>query len=96
MSSKAFSFCITATQTSQVDAIVADAIRTTPDASHFVPKWHPLCQGGLMAFCDATPNEVKDLLNDLAIFSTGDSHIKWLIVDIASSYISDVASHAFD
>lgn len=96
MSSKAFSFYITADKTSRVDAIVAEAIRITPDASHFVPKWHPLCQGGLMAFCDATPNEVKDLLNDLAIFSTGDSSIKWIIVDIANSYITDIASHAFD
>ncbi len=96
MSSKVFSFYITANQTSQVDAIVAEAIRITPNASHFVPKWYPQCQGGIMAFCNATPNEVKDLINDLAIFSTGDSSIKWLITDIANSYISDVASHAFD
>lgn len=55
-----------------------------------------MCQGGLMAFCDATPNEVKDLIDDLAIFAPGDIMIKWLIADIANSYISDIASHAFD
>lgn len=96
MSSKAFSFYITADKTSQIDAIVAEAIRITPDASHFVPKWYPMCQAGLMAFCDATPNEVKDLIDDLTIFAPGDIMIKWLIADITNSYISDIASHVFD
>lgn len=96
MSTKAFSFFIEATKTAKVDAIVAEAIRITPEAQHFVPKWYQYCQDGLIAVCDATPKEVKDLLDDLSIFSTGDSSIKWLIVDIAKSYISDVASHAFD
>ena len=96
MSTKAFSFFVTAGETSKIDAIVAEAIRITPEASHFVPKWYQYCQDGLMAVCDATPNEVKDLLDDLAIFEPLDMSIKWLITDIAKSYISDVASHAFD
>lgn len=96
MSTKAFSFFITADKTSIIDAVVAEAIRITPEASHFVPKWYQLCQDGLMAVCDATPNQFKVLLDDLSIFTPGDLSIKWLITDIAKTYISDVASHAFD
>ena len=96
MSSKAFSFCIDSSKSTRVDAIVAEAIRITPEAQHFVPKWYRLCSDGIIYMCDATPNEVRCLLDDLSIFSTGDSSIKWLIVDIANSYIADVASHAFD
>ena len=96
MSSKVFSFFITADKTSKVDAIIAEAIRVTPEANHFVPKWYQLCPDGLMAVCDATPNQVKDLLDDLSIFAPGDSSIKWIITDIANSYISDIAAHALD
>lgn len=96
MSTKAFSFFIEVSKTAQVDAIVAEAIRIAPEASHFVPKWYQYCQDGLIAVCDATPKEVKDLLDDLAIFEPLDMSIKWLITDIAKSYISDVASHTFD
>lgn len=96
MSTKAFSFFIEATKTAQIDAIVAEAIRITPEAQHFVPKWFRMCPDGMLAFCDATPNDVNNLLDDLSIFTPGEQSIKWIIVDIAKSYISDVASHAFD
>lgn len=96
MSSKAFSFCITAEKTSLIDAIVSEAVQLTPNASHFIPKWHELCEDGILVECDATPDDVNTLLDDLAIFSTGDMSIKWIITDIAESYISNIASHAFD
>lgn len=76
MSSKAFSFCITADKSSQIDAIVAEAIRLTPDAAHFIPKWSELCEDGFLVECVATPDDVSNLLDDLAIFSTGDMSIK--------------------
>lgn len=96
MSTKAFSFFVTKDQSFKIDSIVAEAVRLTPEASHFVPKWYQLCEDGLMAVCDATPNQVEDLLDDLSIFAPSDIAIKWLITDIAKSYITDVASHAFD
>lgn len=96
MSSKAFSFCITDDRTSQIDAIVAEAIRLTPKAAHFVPSWYKFDEDNILSVCVATPDDVVTLLNDIAIFAPVDMPIKWIIIDIATSYISDIASHAFD
>lgn len=96
MSTKAFSFYITADKTSQIDAIVAEAIRVNPEGTHFVPKWYKLDEDNILAQCDATPDEVSTLLDDIAIFAPVDMSVKWIINDIAESYISDIASHAFD